>query len=407
MHIKEFKPWLEKETSKVLQPLNEEARELVDKIGEKLDSAREACEKLREEGTKEIEKGKAIRKAKATEKLSRHFLRQINKIAFPDKMSYSELKELHKNLKNTLSSIGMERSLWFPRISPLFIIARKRVDFAFSRLAGSISDFGAFLSDDYSKAKVVEELFLETEEMKRLLDNLSKHERRRDNIKRKMQSVQTKIEKSEKNIKSIRNSTKLSDITEIRKATQKLKKQVKHEFRHLRKPFMKFANLTRGPQYSLSSEEAKKLSQYLKDPFTGFASEKPGYPTLKSILRKMERLMEEGKLKLKSSRLRKGREKIDAILKENQLDNLYQSCASVYSQRRQLTSSKETQAAQRKFKHLKRRLQELQKRGKAVKVRLGKLEEKQNQLVEKVNKQKRTLEKLVYRILKSHVELKL
>ncbi len=390
-----------------MQPLNEEARKLVDKIRDKLESTHNACEKLEEEGKKEIEKGKAVRKAKATEKLSRHFLRQIDKIAFPNEMSYSELKELHKSLQNMLSSVGMERSLWFPRISPLFIIARKRVDFAFSRLAGSISEFGDFLSDDYSKARDVEELFSETDEMKRLLDNLSKYEKRRNNIKRRRQSLQTKIERSKKNIESIRSNTKLSDVKETKRTIQQLRKQVKHEFRHLRKPFLKFANLTRGPQYSLSSEEAEKLSQYMKDPFTGFASERPSYPTLKSILRKMEYAMEEKKLKLKSSRLRKGRKKIDAILNKNQLDNLYQDCAKIYSQRRQLISSEETQAAQRKSKQLKRRIMDLQKRKKAVDARLETLEKKHNQLLEEANTQKAMLEKSTHKILKEPINIKL
>lgn len=406
IQIKEFKPWLERETANILQPLNKQGKKLLDKVKERLSDAREACWKLAEEANREIERGKAVRKTKVTEKLSRFFLKQIDKIAFPDNMSFSELDKLQKDLEKMFSSIARERNAWFPRISPSFIIARKRVDFAFSRLAGSISELGAFLSGDYSKAKVVEELFLETEEMIRLLDKLSKYEGRRVSVKEKIQFLQKKIEESGKSIESVRSSAELDDLAEMNRKIQQLRKQVKYDLRRLQKPFMKFANLTRGPRYALSSEEAEKLSQYLEDPFIALATEEPGYPMLKSILRKIERAMDDGKLKLKSSRLRKGREEINVILNKNKLDDLHQKCAHAFSSSQQLVSSKETQVLQRKSKQLQRRLEELRRRKKAAEARLDALEGNCEQLLGKVEERKESLEGLVFEVLGESVSVK-
>jgi len=407
IQIKEFKQWLRDETANILQPLNEQAKKLVDKIKERLDNARKACEKLTEEGTREMERGKAARKARVTEKLSRYFQKQIDKIAFPDKVAFSELHKLHKDLEKMFSYVARERNAWFPRISPLFIITRKKVDFAFTRLVGSISELGNFLSTEYSKAEAIEKLFLEADEMMRLLDESSKYEGHRASIEEKMQFLQQKMEESEKNIESIKSSAELSDLAEMNRKIQQLRKQVKYDLRHLQKPFMKFANLKRGPGYTLSAEEIEKLSQYLEDSFIAFATEKPSYPTLKSILRKIERAMDGGKLKLKSSRLRKSIEEINAILNKNKLDSLHQDCTHAFSLNQQLIYSKETQVAQRKAKQLQGRFEELRKRKDAAGARLDTLVKEQKQLLKKVNEQKKMLEKLVHKILERHINLKL
>ncbi|UCE96335.1 MAG: hypothetical protein JSV51_01625, partial [Candidatus Bathyarchaeota archaeon] len=368
--------------------------------------ARETCEKLADEGNKELEKGKAVRKAKATLKLSGYFLKQLDKIVFPDGSSYAELDDLHKDLEKMFSGISRERNAWFPRISPLFIIARKRADFAFSRMAGSISELRNFLSDSYAKVKVVEALFVQSEEMSRLLEGLSEYEDRKARIEARMQSFQKELEKSKQNIESTKGSTELDDLAKTSESIQQLRKQVHHDLRMLRKPLLKFANLTRGPKYALTSEEVEKLAQYLEDPFIALATEKPDYPLLKSILRKIKRAMDEGNLKLKSSRLRKGRDQIDLILNENSLNSLYLRCKQTFSSSQQMISSEETQAAQRKLKQLQTKAKELQRRRGATTTRLNALEKKHEQLLERVRAQKKQIEEMTYELLNQHIQLK-
>ncbi len=404
--IREFKQWLEKETVDILRPLNEQGTKVVDKLRERLSDARETCEKLADESSKEIEKGGAIRKAKVTERLSRYFLKQFDKIIFPDKLSFAELDRLDRDLERTLSYITRERNMWFPRISPLFIIARKRVDFAFGRLAGSVSDLHSFLSSDYSKAHVVEKLFSEFDEIERLLFDLEGYEKRKMSTTERMYLLQKKVEETEQRIESTRNSAELGDLAEINVKNQQLRKQVKYAFRHLQKPFMKFANL-RDPEFALTSQEVEKLGQYLEDPYIAFATDELEYPTLRSILKKIDLAMERGKLKLKSSRLRKSRGEIDAILNKNALTSLHQECTRAFSLSQQLISSEETQVAQNKIKHLHKRLEELQRREKSIVVRLDAFEKEHLQLLQKVNEQKEKLEKLVHEVLEKRANIRL
>ena len=407
IQIKDFKPWLEKETVSILQPLNEQGRKLVDKVKERLDDARETCEKLAEEGNKELERGKAVRKAKVTEKLSRYFLKQINKITVPNNMSFTGLEQFHRDLSKVFSYIARERNVWFPRISPLFIIARKRVDFAFSRLTGSISELGAFLAGDFSKARLVEELFSEANRIVRFLDELEDHESQRAAIEEKVRFFERKIEENERRIESTKTSAELDDLAEINQKIQSLKRQVKHDLRHLEKPFMKFVNVAGAAGYALNSEEVEKLSQYLEDPFVALATEDSGYPILKSIAKKVERAISEGKLKLKSSRLRKAQDDINSILAGSMLDGLQRDCAQVFLLSRQLASSEGMQLAKRRLEKSQRRLEELRKRREVVASRLEALERERGQLSGKVDEQKGLLEKSVYRLLGKHVSVEL
>ena len=407
VEIGDFRTWLEGETANILEPLDEQSRKLIGKIEEKLEDARKTCEKLEKEGVKQEEKGKAVRKAKLTLKLSRHFLKQTDNILFPSQISFSELKDLHQSLEKKISSIMRERSVWFPRISPLFIIARKKVDFALSRLAGSVSELDAFLSADYSKARAVEELLSGIDALLIIAEELHELEKRKSKIRKELELRQRKLGEIEQDLESVKGRSELSNLAETNLRVQQLRAQAKHAFRHLRKPFMKFVNMTRGPGYSLSSEESERLDLYLEDPFHALAAEKPSLPTLKSILIKVDRAMQEGKLKLKGSRMRKGREKIYGVLNGNVLDELYGGCVRTLSLSRELASSKETQVAQRESKQLQERAAELRRRMETLGVRLRSTERRREELLTKVSQEKAELEKSTSNVLGKTVKIKL
>jgi predicted nucleic acid-binding Zn-ribbon protein len=406
IEIKELKPWFEKETDHILKPLNEQGKKIIEKTRERLQDTREACEKLAEEAKKETEKGKATRKAKATVKLSKHFLKQLDNIVFPDKTSFSKLERLHKDLEKTVFSIMRDRSFWFPRISPLFIISRRRVDFALSRMTSPISELGNFLSTSYSRAKAVEEAFSEIDATMRLVESLDEYKGLEAGLKEKTQLIQKEIEEGEENVETIKGSAGFSELAEMSQRVQQLRRQVKHELRHLQKPFLKFVNLARSSNYSLPPEESGKLAQYLQDPFIAFATEEPGYPKLRGILRRLGQAMDEGKLKLKSSRLRKSREEVDAILNTDKLDSLYRDCVHAFSLNQQLSLSKETQIAKDRSLQLQERLRELRKQKDAVEARLREVEKEHKQILEKINEQKKMLENSVYKLLEKHITLK-
>lgn len=405
--LEELRSWLEREAADNLRPIKEQGEKIIGKMKDRLEDFKASCGKLLEEAEKGIERGKAVRKAKVTQKLSRYFHKQVEKIVFPVQMSYSELDGFHNNLEKMLSSIAKERNAWFPRISPSFILARRRVDFSLSRLSSSITELSGFLSKDYSKGESVERLFVQTDEMIRFIQDLEKHATRREGIEAKMQHLLEISKNTQEHIESLNGKEELAELAENTRKVQQLRKQAKHSLRHLRKPLTKFANLSRGPGYSLSSEEVDKLTQYLEDPFLALATEKAGYPTLKGILTKVERAIDENKLKLKSSRLRKGLESISAITSTDVLNNLHHECTEAFLLNQNLTKSKETRMAKSKMKQLQRRLAEFQRQREAIEARLSSWESEHKDTLEKIEEQKRVIEKSVYETLEKTVNIQI
>jgi hypothetical protein len=405
--VEDFKPWLEKETGQLLAPLAAQAKKILDRIREKLNEARAACEKLGEEAKKELERGKAVRKAKVTDKLARHFLKQIDSVTFPNGVTFSELEKLQSSLERAFSSIARERSIWFPRISPLFILARRRVDFEFTRLASPTKELRSFLSENYSKAKAIEELPVKADEMLRSLNEITVYEKRKTDVEEKTRMLQGQIDANKTDLESVKGSAELGDLAEKNQKIQQLRKQVEHELRHLQKPFVKFVNLATETGLALPPEELQKLNGYLEDPFVAFATEEQGYPKLKMILAKVEKAMNEGRLKLKGSRLRRGQEEIDQIVGKDRLKSLHEECERAFSSRQQLLASKQTEAAQSRTDQLQRTLEELWKQKDAADARLSALEGGQKQLLARVDEQKKTLERLVEENLGRRIVLKI
>lgn len=407
LQIEEFRDWFNKEARAASEPLLERGQKLVDKIRDRLNIARDASQKLVEEGVKEQESGKALRKAKATEKLSRYFLKQIDNVGFPTEMSFSELERLHKDLVEMFSSISKERNLWFPRISPLFIIARTRVDFAFSRVGSSISELDAFLKSDYSSGRTIENTLTEFGELVVLQDKLMRNNQQIENIEGRRLHLQEKLEAAEQDLQSTKESGELGSLTESKLELAQMRKQVKYALRHLQKPFLKLANLVRNQKYSLPPGEMEKLAQYLNDSFVAFATDDPDYPKLRSILTIVARAIVEGQLRLKKSRLRKAQVDIDSILKKKTLDLLHKDCVRVFLTDKKLMTDYKTTAVQTKLSQLKTELSEVQKKEKAAAIRLNTLKKRNIRLRERVEELGKSIEEHASDVLEKQVKLRL
>lgn len=405
--LSKFESWLRKEAAHDLRPLKKQGEKLVSKLEKRLEDFRASCGKLVEEAEKGIEKGKAVRKGKVTLKLSRYFLKQVDKTILPSQMSFTELNGFHTALEKMLSAVSRERNAWFHRISPSFILARRRVDFSLSRLSGPITELGDFLSSDYSKAEDVESLLSLTQETIRLVHDLRKHENLQVDIESKIQHFTELKEKAQKGLESLEGRKELNELAENTRKIDQLREKVRGSLRHVQKPLNKFASLTRGPGYALSSEELDKLNQYLDDPFVALATEKSSYPVLRGILEKVKRAMDEMKLKLKSSRLRKAQLSIQAILNSDFLGNLYRESTQAVLLEQRLRSSEETKMTESKLAQLTRKLAEYDRRKEAFEARLSSWERDREDLVEKIDQQKKTLEKSASEILNKPVQLML
>jgi hypothetical protein len=184
-----------------------------------------------------------------------------------------------------------------------------------------------------------------------------------------------------------------------------LSKKVKHELRHIEKPFLKFQSLVNSPGYSLVPEETDKLDAYLTDSFYALATEKEGYPLLKTILQKIDAVIDSKKMKLKSSRLRKAKDQIHKIVDKNALLALQMECIEILNKKCQLFSSGKINDYKNEKNMLLERLKILELRKSSLEIKDARLEKEYKDTLDKVDTQKLLIEKIVSDLVDKDVQI--
>jgi len=397
IRLEELEEWLKQETFSVTQPIKNEATKLVNDVKGRLDGIREISEKMLENGEKEMLKSnpKTYRRARVVSKLSQTTLEILDDTEIPDEISYENLQALHGNLGKTISAIGQERGKWFRYIEPYFIFDRRRFDFALKRAVDSLSELRSFSSSRYVKIKEVEEALSMVSKIVGMLNESGELEKHRKRTELRRKTLEKEIEEKQKEISLIQDQSEVSELSRVNEEIEELKRQVKHSLRHLQKPFLKFQSLVGSSEHSLLPNEASKLDEYLKSPFMAFATEEEKFPLLRRILQGLEDTINQRKLKLKSSRLRKAQEQIKNILHGDELDSLHQDCKTALLRRQSLLTSKTISTFEKESEQIKKDLEELKKRENLVDSRCAFLDEEHRKTQEKIEALKKELEESI------------
>jgi len=407
--LKDLGKWLEQEILSMVEPLKAEGKTLLDNLRGKLDDVQETCDKLLEDAEKEMMKGvrKTYRRARILAKLAKNFLEMIDKVTIPDQISSESLHVVCQDLEKILATMGRERWKWFPVISPYFIIDRRRFDVALKRAADSLKELRDFSSNKYAKAENVEKAFFMIDKLRQSSIELDEAKEYMRKTELRRETLEKKIAENQQKITSIQSKSEVVDLVRVDEEIEELEKKVKHNLRYFQKPFIKFQTLAWGPSYPLPPDELKKLGEYLSNPFEAFATEPEGYPTLKRILQKMEDAIVKGKLKLKSSRLRKARDQIDSVLNKDSLALLHQNCKEVLFQRQQLLTSGIIAESRSELTQLQEDLKDLLKWKELLESRGSVLEDKIRKTLEKIEEQKKELEKAILELTGKNVQISL
>jgi len=407
--LKDLTKWLEQETISIVEPLKAEGRGLLDDVRGKLNDVQETCDKLLEDAEREMMKGirKMYRRARVLAKLAKNFSEMIEKVTIPDQVSSENLHMVCEDLGKMLATMGRERLKWFPVISPYFIIDRRRFDIALKKATDSLKELRDFSSNEYVKAETVEKAFSMMEKLRQSSVELNEAKGRMRKTELTRGTLEKKIAENQQKITSIQSESEIVELVRINEEIEELEKKVKHNLRYLQKPFLKFQTLARGPDYPVPPDELKKLGEYLSNPFEAFATELEGYPTLKRILQKMDDAIAKGKLKLKSSRLRKAKDQIDSVLNKDSLVPLHHNCREILSQRQQLLTSGTIAKSRSEVTQLQEDLKDLLKWKELVDSRDAVLESKIRKTLEKIEEQKKELEKAILELTGKNVQIAL
>ena len=346
----ELKNWLEKETGSVLTPVQAQAQKQLDETRNALQNLIEASKMLLDNSQKEIEKRnmKIYNRARALNKLATLFIERIKKLKIPEQVSYDSLNVFANEAHKTLIVIEVDIKNWFPRISPFFIMDRRKFLPTFDKTKSVVNSLNDFVNREYVKSKTLEKTYEIITEVQTLEQQLNGVEEVKAKLKNERLLIEKEIADLEQKASQAKGTATLEQLTHFEKEQEALNNELKQALRHLQKPFLKMQALaTFGGGGGITPDELKMIGLYMENPFEAVTVETAGCPLLKQILEKLSIFLKEDKLKLKPDKQRKAEETVDEILRTDSMAELRNKSVNVYICKKQLLASPEMAEAKR------------------------------------------------------------
>jgi len=407
IQLSEAKEWLSRETTPLIRPLRDKATNLFKEVKVRIDDTTQSSQRILENSESEMNKSnpKTYRFARNANKFAENITETIKAVAVPDSFNYEKLQAFCGELEKTFASLEQQRRGAYPYISPYFIFDRRRLDVSLKRLYDITKELRGFLTTKYAKAKTVEYTYSLVDKLLQTINETKQNTENRKLNEERESALEKEIVETQQKMAQIEGKAELNELMKLNQRMEELRENVKHSLRYLQKPFFKLQSLARTGEIAIPLDEMNKLDNYLSDPFLALATEEDGYSTLKSILKKLDTVMAQGKLKLKSSRLRKAQDQINSILNKDSLGQLQTNCKEALSQREQLLASETITTLQNQLTQLQNQLKELQKENEFVSSRRKMLQDEQGKLQERVTYLKKELEKGISQLTNKNVHI--
>ncbi|MDI6805983.1 MAG: hypothetical protein QMD20_04895, partial [Candidatus Bathyarchaeia archaeon] len=274
---------------------------------------------------------------------------------------------------------------------------RRKFLTVFERAKLSLKELNDFLTKEYVKTKSLEETFQLIDKLQALEEELAKLGEQKKNVEAERALIEKEISEIQKRMDELKSKGGISQLSQLDLEIEALNVELKHNFQHLQKPFIKLQSLAlHGEGSGLTPEEINKLNQYLEKPLEALSAEEAGYPLLKQILQKLTNAMTGGKLKLKSDKMRKAEQAINNILNKNSLAGLHQKCINMMLQKKQLSTSAEVAETRSGLLKLQENLEKLEQKKRALESEESSLKQTINATLEKMRSHKNQIEKNIF-----------
>ena len=404
---KDVKNWLERETGSMFNPVHTRAKKLLDEMSKALNDLSDASKMLFDNGEKEIEKRnmKTYKRARALNKLARLFLDRMKQAKVPDNVTYDSFGKFVQETQKAFIVTEVDVRNWFPRISPFFIMDRRKFLTVFEKAKNSLEELHSFLTREYVKTKTLEETFQLADKLKALEEQLANTNEQKKRTENERVSLEKEISETHQKMAELRSKGNMSQLSQASGKIDELGAEVKQSLQHLQKPFIKLRSLSlRGGGSGLTPDELGKLDQYLENPFEAFATEETGYPVLKEILQKLDRSMSE-RLNLKPEKERKARHAIDNILRKDSLASLHQRCVEVMMLERQLSASAEVAETKQGLSRLQEHFENLNTRKRVVESEEIAIKRAHDETLGKIKNHKDEIEKNILSFMNRRIRI--
>jgi hypothetical protein len=337
-----LKEWLEKEANTSLIPVQAQAKKLLDETSQAIVALNEVCESLIENSDKEIEKRnmKVYNRARALNKLAHLFIDRLAKLSTPDQIVYDAVHKYNAESQKTLLVTEIDIKNWFPRISPFFIMDRRKFLTVYDKTKQTFLALNEFVVKDYIKTKTLQETLQMLSDLQSLENKAANLQAEIENIKTERAPVEEQIAGLEQKTGELKTVGPIDTLNLVNGEIETLNNDLKIILRHLQKPFIKMQALaTSGGGGGITPDELRMINLYLDNPLEALTLEEHGCPTLKRILEKLQVMLKDDKLKLKSDKTRKAEQSITDILDKNVLSALQEKSKELSAKKQQLLTS--------------------------------------------------------------------
>jgi hypothetical protein len=337
-----LKEWLEKETGTSLNPIQAQAKKFRDETSQAILALNDVCKALLESSAKEAEKRNTniFNRARALNKLAGIFIERLAKLPSPEQVTYDVLSKYNIEAQKTLIVTEVDVKNWFPKISPFFIMDRRKFLTVYEKTKQTFNTFNEFITKDYVKTKTLQETIQMINDLQSLEIKLSNLYADVENIKNERLPIEQKIAELEQKTSELKTAGPNDKLNHVTCSIGALKNKKKNTLRHLQKPFIKMQALaTSGGGGGVTPDELRMINLYLDDPFEALVIEESGYPVLRQVLEKLQVMLKDDKLKLKSDKARKAEQSSVEILGKGLLDSVQEKSKVLSSQKSQLLAS--------------------------------------------------------------------
>jgi hypothetical protein len=404
----ELKHWLEEKTSSILSPVHAQAKKLRDDMNMSIQSIGEVNKLLLDNSSKEIERRnmKVYNRARALNKLARLFLDRLKKITTPQEISYDSLNKYSQEIQKVIMVTDIDIRNWFPRISPFFIMDRRKFLTVYERAKIAHKALNDFVTQEYIKTKTLEEAHQLLNELQNLQKQLEVIGQEKEQIKNERIPVEKEICDLEQKLCELKTKGPIDALNSVNAEIDVLCTELKYSLRHLQKPFIKMQALAiSGGGVGITPDELKMVNQYLDQPFEALTNEPDGYPQLKAVLQKLEALMAEDKLKLKDDKARKAEQSINEILKQDSLSKLQIKNKELANKKQQLMSSPIMEEIKRNLAVFQEQVDLLKGRKTSIETHETVKENTHKEAVDKIENIKRTIERNIFNSISIKIQI--
>jgi hypothetical protein len=404
----EVKRWLEAQTSSILTPVHAQAKKLRDDLNLNIQMVVDISKQLFDTSSKEIEKRnmKVYNRARALNKLARLFLDRLKKLNPPEQVSYESISQYVEEARKVLLVTDIDIKNWFPRISPFFIMDRRKFLAVYERTKQAYNALNEYVTKEYVKTKTLEEALQQISELQGLERQLLTLNDEKATIKNELAPITQDILVLEQKIAGLVSQGPIDKLNLVNGEIESLTNELKHELGHLQKPFIKMQALaTGGGGGGVTPDELNKINQYLEKPFDALNSEQPNYPLLKEILQKLEELIREDKLKLKPEKARKAQQSIDEILHKDSLSKLQIRCNEMAQSKEHLLASSKMDEINQTVAQYQDQLDVLKARRTSVETHETVKENAYKETQDKISNLKRTIERNVQSSIDKKIQI--